>query len=446
MGPRKIGAIRKAILVGSAVVALGLPHAAFAQDEAGEETEATEDGDIVVTARKREESVQTVPIAITAYAAETLAAQNISNFNDLSNSTPGINVTSIAGGTTQQIFVRGLAPANTTTDLNVEANVGTFIDGIYQTSRNTLDMISVLDVGQIEIAKGPQSALFGRSTFAGALSIHTQRPSDELSGSISATAGEDKDFRIKGTVTGPLSDTISARIAAGYLTYDGWGKNSAAPDDKLGGTKKYAVNAALEFKPSENFTARLSGFLTDSRTEMTPVSHVPLTSFNCGTTSTAAVTLNLRQQVCGGLVARKVSDISPNIPVTKSKSHQISLDLEASLSGVKIVSITGFTEAKNRAHNDYDASSAGVLLGVCAAINCVPAGPYTRLVRTNLVTIGLERVKTFSQEIRLQSDNESPFQWLLGANFFDQKIPLAAGGVGADRAGLAANERFMQIT
>lgn len=117
---------------------------------------------------------------MTAFTAEDHADRNISNFADLGNSTPGVNITSIAGGTTQQIFLRGLAPANTTTDLNVEANVGTFIDGIYQTSRNTLDIISVRDVGQIEVARGPQSALLGRSTFAGALSIRTKAPARDL--------------------------------------------------------------------------------------------------------------------------------------------------------------------------------------------------------------------------------------------------------------------------
>ena len=437
--------MRNAIKICALAITALTPLAAHGQ-EADDES-GLENAEIIVNARKREENIQTIPISVVAYTAESLAERNISNFNDLGNATPGVNVTSIAGGTTQQIFIRGLAPANTTVDLNVEANVGTFIDGIYQTSRNTLDMISVLDVGQIEIAKGPQSALFGRSTFAGALSIQTKRPSRDLEGSVQATVGVDEDYRMRGTISGPLSESLSARIAAGYLTYDGWGKNSAAPDDNLGGTKKYAVNASLEFHPSENFTARLSGFLTHSKTEMTPVTQVPISSFNCGTTSTAAVTLNLRQLYCGPLIAREVSDVSPDTLEALAKTRQLSLDVEWDLDGVKIISVTGVSRASNRAYNDYDASSAGVLMGVCTlGAACLPAGPYARLVRSNLWSTGLEKVKTFSQEIRLQSDNDSPFQWLFGANYFSQKIPVAAGGVSADRAGLAANERFMAVT
>jgi iron complex outermembrane recepter protein len=433
-----------------ALFATATPAFAQASDEEGAEGREV----IIVTARKRAEDIQTVPIAISAYTAQELAERNITNFADLGNSTPGLNVTSIAGGTTQQIFVRGLAPANTTTDLNVEANVGTFIDGIYQTSRNTLDIIAVLDVDQIEVAKWPQSALFGRSTFAGALSIRTRRPRDEMTADIALTAGADKDFRVKGSIAGPLTDTLSARVSGGFLTYDGWGRNLAATGDNLGGTEKYAVSASLKWEPSPNFTATLAGFLTDSKTEMTPATQVALGAFNCGTTSASAVTLGLRQQYCGPLVASKDSDISPGIPETTAKTRQISLELEAKLGGVRLVSVTGFTGAENRAYNDYDASSAGVLLGVCTVGNAFNAtcgsnfapAPYTRLVRTNFVSIGLEKVRTFSQELRIQSDNDSPFQWLIGANYFDQKIPVAAGGVGADRAGLLPTERFVQVT
>lgn len=420
-----------------------MPSVGLAQDASSEDQ--VNSTDIIVTARKRDEDAQTVPISITAYSAEGLAERNITTFADLGNSTPGLNVTSIAGGTTQQIFLRGLAPANTTTDLNVEANVGTFIDGIYQTSRNTLDILSVLDIGQIEIAKGPQSALFGRSTFAGALSIRTKRPTRDFEGSFSATVGVDEDYRARGSISVPIGETMALRVGAGYLTYDGWGTNSAE-NDKLGGTEKYAVNAGLLFEPSSNFSALLSGFITHSETEMSPVSQLPLSAFNCGTTSTAAVTLNLRQQYCGPLVASEVSSITPGLPETLAKTRQVSLEMTGRLDGVRIVSITGYTAAENRAHNDYDGTAAGVLLGVCSAANCLPAGLYTRQVRANFVSISAEKVRTFSQELRLQSDNDAPFSWLLGANYFDQRIPMAAGGIGVDSAALAPTERYVQLT
>ena len=443
--------ISTAIILGCT---LGIAAPASAQDVPTTEPaglDGAETGDIIVTARKRDEDIQTVPISITALTAQDLAERNISNLNDLANATPGLAITSISGGTTQNIYLRGVAPANTSTDLNTEANVGVFIDGIYQSSRNTLDIISVLDVGQIEVVKGPQSALFGRSTFAGALSVSTRRPAREFEGAVAATIGQDEDYRIRGTISAPLGGGLYARIGGGYLTYDGFGRNSADVDDRLGGTRKYAVTAALEYAPTDDFTARLAGFLTHSETELSPAYVLPLTSFNCGTTTTsplvgASAAAPRSQVYCGALTAQKVSSATPDAPDTLAKTRQVSLSIEWRRSGVRAVSLTGYSQAENRAYNDYDGSAAGTLFGVCGAgAGCVAAPNYTRLINVNLLSTGAERVRTFSQEIRLQSDDGSPFEWLIGGSFFNQQIPLAAGGIGADAAGLAANERLVAV-
>lgn len=447
-----------AILSGVALLALTPAMAAAAEAEAADAAAtatSTEDGDIIVTARKRAEDIQTVPIAITAYTAKDLEQRNITTLADLGNSTPGVAITSITGGTLIGIYVRGLAPANTANDLNVDANVGVFIDGIYQTSRNTIDIISVLDVGQIDIAKGPQSALYGRSTFAGALGIQTRRTNKtELEGSISATVGEDEDYRLKATVSGPLSETLSARIAAGYLTYDGFGKNLADPKDNLGGTEKYAVNASLEFEPSDNFKARLSGIIAHSETELSPTALLPFSAFNCGTGNTSAlaggtVAAPKPQLFCGTLPVSKNSSISTNAPDTKSRSQQISLDLNWDFGPASLVSTTGYTSARNSTYNDYDGTAAGVTLGVCnnsVGLGCIVSPAYTRLVQVNAFSISRERVHTFSQELRLQSNNTSAFSWMIGGNYFDSQVPLAAGGIGVSPStALAANERLVAV-
>ena len=401
--------------------------------------------DIVVTAtRKRAEDAQTVPIAITALSSEDLASKNVSNLADLSNVTPGVAITSIAGGTAQNIYLRGLAPGNTANDLNVDANVGVFIDGIYQTSRNTLDIISVLDVGQIDIAKGPQSALFGRSTFAGAMAITTRAPSRDFEGSVSATVGTDDDYRIRGSISTPFGDKVALRVSGGYLKFGGYGENAADRDDNLNGTEKYAASASLLFRPTDNLTARLSGFFTHSSTEMSSASQLPLSSFNCGTINAAT---GLNTLYCGDLPINRISSASADIPNTVSKTRQVSLELDWELDGVKIVSVTGFGAAQNNTSNDYDGTSAGTLFGVCTlGAACSPAGAYTRLTRANLISRSFERVRTFSQEVRLQSDNSSPFQWLLGGNFFNSRIPFSAGGITTFAPGLAANERLVQVS
>nr|WP_165388254.1 TonB-dependent receptor [Sphingomonas populi] len=437
------GSIRAKVSALALIAAAAMPQAAFAQDASGPAKGGVED-EIVVTARLREENVQTVPIAITALSAQDLNERNISSLNDLTNATPGVAITTISGGTLTNIYIRGQAPANTTNDLNVEANVGVFIDDIYQTSRNTIDILSVLDVGQIEIAKGPQSALFGRSTFAGAMSISTRRPSNKLEGNVQATVGVNEDYRVRGSISAPLTDTLAVRLGGGYVTYDGFGKNSGDPQDNLSGTKKYAVTGALEFRPTTELTARLSGFASHSATELSAVSALPLASFNCGSVNAAT---GLRTVYCGELKAKDVSSITANAPDTVANARQVSLNLNWRRSGVAVTSITGFTQAENRAYNDYDVTAGGTVFGVCTlGAACSPVGAYTRLQNVNLLSSNRERVRTFSQEVRLQSDNSSPFQWIFGGSFFNSRIPLAGLGIASDRTGLAANERLVQVS
>ncbi|WP_081590397.1 TonB-dependent receptor [Blastomonas sp. AAP53] len=446
---RASGLVRSALLTSVALGSITAAAPLAAQEAVAEDDSGR--SEIVVTARKRDEDVQSVPIVINAYSAEDLAERNIQSLADLGNSTPGIVMNNIAGGNTQTIYIRGLAPGNTANDLNVEANVGVFIDGIYQTSRNTLDIISVLDVGQIEIAKGPQSALFGRSTFAGAMAISTGKPTEDLSGSMQATVGVDEDYRIRGALSVPISESLKARVAGGYVTYDGYGTNAADRDDNLGGFEKYAVSGSLEFKPSDNFRALLSGFYTHSEAEVSPVSGLPIRDLNCGNVNAQT---GLRVLYCGELTALEVSDVSPGLADTVAKNTQVSLTLEARIKGVKATSITGFTWADNRGTSDYDLTSGGTLFGVCTLGNATnpscgtnfAAAPYTRLTRANFSIGTVERVRTFSQEIRLQSDNDSPFQWIFGGFYFNSRIPLAAGGLGADGGGLAANERLVQVS
>ncbi|MFZ2994833.1 TonB-dependent receptor [Sphingobium sp.] len=431
-----------ASLSGIMMAGLAWPGAAAQIDMSAQQGSAS--GEIVVTARRRAESVQTVPIAITALTAEDLAERNINSLSDLSNSTPGVAITNISGGTLTNIYIRGQAPANTTNDLNVEANVGVFIDDIYQTSRNTIDIISVLDVGQIEIAKGPQSALFGRSTFAGAMSISTRRPANKMEGNVQATVGIDEDYRLRGSLSVPISDKIALRVGGGYMTYDGFGKNSADPDDNLGGTKKYAFTGSLEFRPTEELTARLSGFVSHSETEMSAVSGLPLGDFNCGSLNAAT---GLRTMYCGELKARKTSSITADAPDTVADARQIALNLNWAHDGVSVTSITGYTEAENRTYNDYDITAEGTLFGVCTlGASCLTNGAYSRLQRVNLLSSNRERVRTFSQEIRLQSDNRSPFQWIVGGSYFNSRIPLAGLGIATDGSNLAPNERLVQVS
>ncbi len=445
----------KKTLSGTALLAIAIAMPAVAQTSTSVAGASNDSNTIVVTARKRSEDIQTVPISIVSLSAAELTKRSINSLADLSNSTPGLAINSIAGGALLTIYIRGQAPANTNSDLNTEANVGVFIDGIYQTSRNTVDIISVLDVAQLDVAKGPQSALYGRSTFAGALGIFTAAPSRQLGGRVEGTVGTNADYRMRGSVSGPIVDgKLFGRLSAGYLTFGGTAQNLTTPNNNVGGYKKYAISGSLELDLGQ-FNARLNGFATHSESEVSGIRLPLLSEYNCGTTDAAT---GARTLLCGPLVSDKINDVSADMPDTTFSTQQVSLDLKYKFDPFTLVSVTGLTQSKNRTYNDYDGSGRGISLGVCQintvsvpAVPCAGFGlqPYTRVININAHTSGREQVRTFSQEVRIQSPDNSKFQWMLGGFYFNSRIPTSFNpGVNVyplNGATIGANERLIQV-
>lgn len=400
--------------------------------------------EIIVTARKRKEDIQTVPISIQALTADDLAERNINSLTDLGNTTPGITVSNMAGGAFNNVYVRGLAPANSSTDLNVEANVGIFIDGIYQTSRNTADILGVVDIAQLDVVKGPQSALYGRSTFAGAVGIVTARPGNESKGQASVTVGNNKDYRGKVSLSKPIiEDKLAARISAAYSTYGGEFDNASDPSDKLGGYEKRGVSGALVFTPTEAFTATLTGFASKSTMEMPGLSANPVDSHNCGGFNAQTQAFYL---YCGKLPTDRPTDATASIPDSFARARQAALELEYEFDAFSIVSVTGVTSSNNAAWGDSDLYGNGALYGVCAlGSTCGPVnGSYTRTVNGNSVLVSGDHVVTKSQELRIQSPDDQRFQWLAGALFFKSNVEAQASA-STSAVGLGPNDRLVQV-
>lgn len=145
--------------------------------------------EIVVTARKREESLQDVPLAITVFTAVQIENAGIDNIEDVARLTPGFTFTPLFGGNQSTPVIRGLS-----TTIG-EPNVGFFVDGVYQSSRAVMDSLLGDDIARIEVVKGPQSALYGRNTFGGAINYVTRTPTNDLSGRIRGTIGNHEQAR-----------------------------------------------------------------------------------------------------------------------------------------------------------------------------------------------------------------------------------------------------------
>lgn len=211
--------------------------------------------EVVVTARKREESILDTPIAITAISSADIAAKGIVSFNQLADNTPGITISNISSGRSdrsfQQITLRGFVPSTTLSTLTA-----TFIDGAPVASPSAVAVVT--DPARIEILKGPQAAYFGRNTFAGAVNVVNKTPSKELGGSLSLMGGTRNNLDFTGSVEGPFAAGMAGfRIGVHYMTKDGSYKNQANTGQTLGDQQTKTVTLMLTAAPTDNFTAKL---------------------------------------------------------------------------------------------------------------------------------------------------------------------------------------------
>ncbi|BFM14015.1 TonB-dependent receptor [Maricurvus nonylphenolicus] len=203
--------------------------------------------EVVVTAQKRAESLQDVPISVSAMSGEKMAEAGIQRFEDFTSYVPNFSVARDAIG--DKINIRGIQSG---TQAGFEQSVGTFVDGVYR-GRSVQSRYAFLDTEMVEILRGPQGTLFGKNTIAGALNIRSAKPTDEFESEISAGYNVDFDeTELQGYVSGPLTDTLRARAA--FLTREmeeGWVENVADGND-LSDSDEKAGRISLEWDASEN--------------------------------------------------------------------------------------------------------------------------------------------------------------------------------------------------
>ena len=231
-------ALPAALAAVSTIMAPVLSHAA---DLALEE--------VLVTATKRTESLADVPISVSVVGKQEMQTFNMSNFEDVSSYIPNFSVTK--DPISDKINIRGIQSGE---NAGFEQSVGTFLDGIYH-GRAVQSRLSFLDIQTIEVLRGPQGVLYGKNTIAGALNIHTAKPEEEFGGELRVTYNFDfEKSEIGGHVTGPISDTLSARFAFLDTTQDkGWIDNIGYGED--GPTQdEQAYRLSLQWDAGENTT------------------------------------------------------------------------------------------------------------------------------------------------------------------------------------------------
>ena len=200
--------------------ATAMTDAVVALDAPAPADNGTSDPDIVVTARKRSELLQDVPLSIAAVSGQTMQQQGIRKIEDLQTKVPNFKMTETGIGS--QIAIRGIFSG---VNQGFEQSVGTYIDGIHY-GRAQQSRAPFLDVQRVEVLRGPQSILFGKNSIAGALNIISAQPTNQLEGYVQGNYQPDgDDWEMLGAVSGPITDRVRARVAGRFHTGDGYIKN-----------------------------------------------------------------------------------------------------------------------------------------------------------------------------------------------------------------------------
>jgi iron complex outermembrane recepter protein len=391
---------------------------AIAQSNAAAETEASEgDGGIIVTARKREESVLEVPLAIQVVGAEDIVNQGITDLRELTKLTTSVTFDRGISPNDFRVAIRGLqAEAGRT-------SVGILIDDIDLTSENVgnpgggfLANPRLLDIARVEVVKGPQAALYGRSAFGGAINYISKRPSltdMELNASFDTHTEAGFDFRFAGGVA-IVPDQVGLRIN-GYLWDERGSYRNAISGDYVGGGKGFGIGGGLLVKPTETLSLyAVAQFSTD---EFAP----PPGVLQPGTT---VVTLSPNQlTVLGGAPTRTIfsGEIRPgavrldtnldgnDYPGVESETTRLALIGDLELGGMSLKSLTSYTRntADFLQDNDFNGTAA--------------SAPFTGTFQLGNKNT---RTKQFSQELRLQSDGSGPFSWTIGGLYWEEEVDL----------------------
>jgi iron complex outermembrane recepter protein len=241
--------VRNEIVYAVGIALLSGATAASAQESAG----AAGLDEVVVTARKRVESIQDAPLTIQAFTADQIDERGVESIADLSKFAPGLTFNQGSSRAASDFSIRGMTQVSPVGD-NRKDLVTVFIDNVPYIGNPSA--IGSEDLARVEVIKGPQSALFGKATFGGAISLITTTPGDETKGRVSVTAGSYGDRRLSGALEGALIEgKLSGRIVADFNEFDGYYQNVFG--GRLGATEQRYLSGTLNFTPTEDLSIRL---------------------------------------------------------------------------------------------------------------------------------------------------------------------------------------------
>ena len=374
--------VKKSVYTGLLAVAASLAMSpAFAQIE-----------EIVVTASKRVQTLQEVPIAVSVVTSDMMEKAQINDVLDLTSAVPSLRVVQLQNSGQANFLIRGFG--NGANNPGIEPSVGVFIDGVYR-SRSASALADFPNLERIEVLRGPQSTLFGKNASAGVISVVTAAPNmDGLGGSAALTYGNYNQVIVKGAIDGPLSDTVGFSLSGNVNQRDGYFENLVNGDD-INARDRWGVRGQLLWLPTDNLTFR---FIADKD---------EIDEACCGVGNIVDGPTGFAIRAVGGefigddvFAREQYYDVDPVNEIENSgASLQVDWDFGNEM---LLTSITAFRDQSRFEDSDVDYTSAALL----------------RVANDS-------DIETFTQELRLSQSTDS-LDWMIGGFYFDETVAYNA--------------------
>jgi len=376
--------------------------------------------EIVVTAEKRTENLQNVPISVTVVSADQMTKANVSSFADLAKFSPSMTMTAGDQPANSSIVIRGVGTF--AFSVAAEPSVLVVIDDVavgYQAQAFT----DLVDIDRVEVLNGPQSTLFGKSASAGLINVTTRAPTDTFTyyGDVKVTSDDEQ--RATVSLSGPISDTLSFRLSGSYR-YWGGNVNNLTNGERIDDDRSGAVRAKLQWRPSDNLNAQFTVHYSDDNAECCGV---PLKYLGPNPTLFGVAALPPAVAIPGITPGLNNDSVRVNqAPIADAEDVGFTSHISYTFNDVTLLSVTGIDQYHLHDLTDFDTTDANTLQYFTPFTNTQPAGsspPSTPTVLDGgLLQGGRFTVKTFSQEFRLSSNGHHNFDYVAGAYFSDEDL------------------------
>lgn len=395
-------AIPAKLLISVSLLALAIPTSLSAE-QADQQAESTAESDatgdeIIVTATRRSEPLQRVPIAVSVIGGDRLREGNLNSVRDLANEVPSLNFRTAASNKDQAIFIRGLGTVSTSP--GVEPSVASVLDGIVlaRQGQATLDL---LDIERVEVLRGPQGTLFGKNASAGVLNIVTRKPGNEIRAFVDASLFTGGEGRVRTGLSGPIvPDKVAIGVTAMAAHFDGNVEN-VFDGKTVNGSDLIGVRSRLRFTPTDSIELLLTAdyVWSEATTPQGVVSRTTLTAFPSGAVTSFP---NFATAVLPVVASADNRRINSNYPTSVTdENFGFAGELNIGLGDHTLTSVTAWRGWNNTQFQDQDRLPAAVP-GIA-----------------QLHDIGRLRFHQWSQELRIASPQDQRFDYVFGLFWFE---------------------------